>query len=304
MHIDPLSEVLSLLKPQTYIAGGLNLGSPWSLAFEAHTGIKCYAMISGVAWLMVEGYGDPLLLESGDCVLLPNGRRFSLSSGKGIAPEPFLDIPPDEWRDGFALVNGGGDALMFAGHFAFSGTHTDLLFGTMPPIIRLRDSSDKEGLRWALDRLRRELSDSKPGSSLVAQHLAHLMLVQALRIYISEGIGRGVGWLFALADPQMAKAVAAIHSQPGERWSLLLLAEKAGMSRTKFAARFKAITGTSPIDYLTRWRMLMACDRLKNQNEPISVIASSLGYDSDSAFSIAFKRTIGCSPSGYSKRLG
>ena len=174
----------------------------------------------------------------------------------------------------------------------------------MPPIVRLRDDSDKEGLRWALERLRKELSDRQPGGVLVARHLAHLMLVHALRIYLADGADRTVGWLFALADPKLAVAIGAIHAQPGARWTLPCLAQAAGMSRTSFAERFKSVTGTSPIEYLTRWRMLVACDRLAHGKLPVPVIATSVGYDSASAFSIAFKRTMGCSPREHVRRGG
>jgi len=137
----------------------------------------------------------------------------------------------------------------------------------------------------------------------LCQHLAHLMLVQALRLYLSHGIGRGVGWLFALADPMITAAVEAIHARPGARWTLPARFQKAGMSRSIFAEEFKAVSGSSPIDYLKRWRMLFACDRLIKQNEPIPVIALSLGYESEAAFSTAFKRIMGCAPRKYAERL-
>ena len=302
LTVDPLSDVLSLLKPQTYVAGGVNLGGSWSLEYEAHSGIKCYAIVSGEAWLAVKGDDDPLLLEAGDCVLLPNGREFILAKDLSFAPRPFRDIPASEWSGGVATLNGGGDTVILAGHFAFSGAHIDLLLGSMPSIIRLRDENDKVGLRWALERLRQELMETQPGRVLIAQHLAHMMLVQALRIYLSVGAGHSVGWLFALADPQLACAIGAIHANPGGAWTLVALAGIAGMSRSKFAKKFKVTTGTSPIEYLTRWRMLAASERLIATSDPVSVIAASLGYESESAFSTAFKRTVGQSPRSYAQR--
>ena len=304
MPIDPLSDVLSLFKPRTYVAGGLDLGGDWAVQFEAHTGIKCYAVVAGGGWLSVEGEEEPVRLDTGDCVLLPNGRRFLIAKDLAFAPIPFGMLRCEDWLGGIARVNAGGETVLLAGHFAFSGAHADLLLGAMPPVIRLRDDSDKAGLHWALARMRQELTEPKPGSTLVAEHLAHLILVQALRIYLAQGVGRHVGWLFALADPHMAAAIGAIHAAPGTRWTLPVLAKKAGMSRSKFAEKFKATTGRSPIDYLAQWRMLLACDRLATRNEPVSVIAASLGYESESAFSTAFKRVVGCSPRRYSARLG
>ena len=296
MLFDPLSDVLSLLEPHTVVAGGLNLGGAWSLAFDAHVGIKCYALLSGRAWLAVEGLKKPLRLHGGDCVLLPRGRRFVLARDLRLVPQAFNQVPRADWMGGFAQVNGGGDTVMVAGHFALSGPYVDMLLGAMPSIIQLRDEDDKEGVRWALDRLRAELIGSQPGSGVVAQHLAHIVLIQALRLYMGQGGGRTVGWLFALADPRMARAISAIHAQPGGRWTVSSLAAEAAMSRSKFAHRFKVTIGSSPMDYLTKWRMLIACDRLLTGRLPLRVLAEELGYGSESAFSIAFKRVMGYSP--------
>lgn len=302
MSSDPLSDVLSFLKPQTYVAGGFDLGGDWSLQFEKHEGIKYFAVMSGRCWLVVEDEADPILLETDDCVLLPNGRRFRMCKDLSFRSTPIGALPETDWRGGVATLDPGGDTMLLGGHFAFSGDHTKLLLGAMPPILRLRDEGEKAGLRWSLDRMRQELAQGKPGGVLVVEHLAHLLLVQALRLYLAHG-GR-TGWLFALGDPKIAPAVSAIHADPGYAWTLPSLAERAGMSRSKFALRFKTIAGLSPIDYVLRWRMLLACERLTRGREPISAIAMSLGYQSDSAFSTAFKRVIGCSPGKYAQSPG
>jgi AraC-like DNA-binding protein len=299
MSLDPLSDVLSLLKPHTSVAGGFDLGGDWSIQFEKHNGVKYFALVSGSAWLAVDGERDPIGLASGDCVLLPNGRRFVIARDLALETMRFAELPPSDWNGGIATVNGGGDAMMLGGHFDYSGAHTDLLFGALPAIVRLRDETDKAGLRWALERMRQELSGGQPGADLVVQHLAHLLLVQALRLYLDQGAGRGVGWLFALGDRRIAAAIGGMHADPGARWTLPALAATAGMSRSKFAARFKKLSGSSPIDYLTRWRMLLAGERLIRRGEPVSAIALSLGYDSEAAFSTAFKRVMGCAPRKY-----
>jgi AraC-like DNA-binding protein len=128
-----------------------------------------------------------------------------------------------------------------------------------------------------------------------------MMLVQALRLHLAEGLRGGVGWLFALADQQMSAAISSMHDDPGHGWTIQTLAERAGMSRSTFALKFKQTVGKSPMEYLTRWRMLLAGDRLTNSNDSISAIAQSLGYESESAFSTAFKRMMGCSPRQYGR---
>jgi AraC-like DNA-binding protein len=171
----------------------------------------------------------------------------------------------------------------------------------LPPVVHVRDDSDRSALRASVDRLTLEMREPRPGGFVVIQHHAHLMLVHALRAYLAEGSKRRVGWLSALADPQMAAAIGAMHDDPAHPWTLQELAEAAGMSRSTFALKFKSAVGSSAIDYLTRWRMMLAGDRLTNSDDSISLISQSLGYESESAFGAAFKRVMGCSPRQYSR---
>ena len=293
--MDPLSDVLSLLKPRRYLTAALDAGGEWSIQFPRHEGIKFQAVISGQCWLAVEGVPDALLLQTGDCFLLTQGRPFRLASDLSLTPVDGYTLFSSQ-RDGIARCNGGGDFLIAGSLFTLSGDHAGVLLGVLPPIVHIRKESDQAALRWSLERMMQEQRERQPGSLLVAQHLAHMMLVQALRLHLAEGFNGGVGWLFALADKQMSAAISAIHDDPAHRWTLQELAEHAGMSRSSFALKFKETVGTSPMEYLTRWRMLLAGDRLANSSDPISVIALSLGYESESAFSTAFKRIMGRSP--------
>ena len=300
--MDPLSDVLSLLKPRSYASGGFDVGGDLSLQFPKHEGIKCYAVVSGQGWLAVEGVAEPVRLNTGDCFLLPRGSPFRLASDLSLPPVDAMTVFKAPMKGGFSTFGGGGDCSMVGGHFALSGGHADILLGVLPPIVHIRKEADKAALRWCMERLMLELREPQPGGFLVTRHLAQLMLVQALRLHLAEGSRGGVGWLFALADKQMGAAITAMHADPAHRWTLQTLAEQAGMSRSTFALKFKVTVGASPLDYLTRWRMLLAGDRLTHSGDPVSVIALSLGYESESAFSTAFKRVMGCSPRQYGRR--
>ena len=299
--MDPLSDVLSILKPSSYRCGGFDVGGELSVQFGRHEGIKCYSLVSGECWLAVEGISDAVRLQAGDCFLLPRGLPFRLATDLTLTPTDALTFAAMARNGSIVTINGGGDCLMVGGHFVLTGSPAGILLAVLPPIVHLRSESDKAELRWSLDRMRQEIREERPGAVLVVQQLAYMMLVQALRLHLTEGLRGGVGWLFALANQQMNAAITSMHDDPAHRWTLQELAERAGMSRSIFALKFKELVGTSPLEYLTRWRMMLAGDRLRNTGDPVSIIALSLGYESESAFSKAFKRIMGYSPRQYSR---
>ena len=130
-----------------------------------------------------------------------------------------------------------------------------------------------------------------------------MMLVEVLRLHLAGGLKSKVGWLSALSDKQISAAITSIHDDPAHDWTVEELAQRGAMSRSIFAERFKEIVGSSPIEYLTRWRMLLAADRISNTRDSISEIAQSLGYESASAFTKAFKKVMGCSPRQYCRAI-
>jgi AraC-like DNA-binding protein len=301
--VDPLSEVLSLLKPRSYVSAGFDAGGAWSIQFrDQHEFIKCYAVVSGQCWLSVEGVPDAIRLKTGDCFVLPSGRPFRLASDLTLMPADAGPIFSPARYGGVVSYNGGGDFFLVGSRFAVSGNHAGILLGMLPPVVHICKESDQAAMRWSVERMMQELREPQPGSFLVAQHLAHMMLVQALRLHQAEELSGNVGWLFALADKQLAAAINAMHEDPAHRWTLVELAQRAGMSRSIFALKFKQRVGASPMEYLMRWRMLLAADKLTNSGDPISIIALSLSYESESAFSTAFKRVMGRSPRQYGRR--
>jgi len=299
--MDPLSQVLSLLKPQSYSSGGFAVDGAIAIHFPKHDGIKCYAVLVGQCWLVVEGTPEPVLLNAGDCFLLPRGLPFRLATDLSLEPVHYtIALAQFGMRSEAPGVTAGARYIV-GGHFALTGGHAGMLLQSLPPIVHIRREADKIAMRWSLERMREELRDPQPGSSLIAQQLAYMMLVQAIRLHLTDAASAGPGWLSALSDKHMSQAITYMHQAPGDPWPLQSLAETVGLSRSVFALRFRETVGSTPMEYLTRWRMLLAADRLKSSTDGLSAIAQSLGYESESAFGKAFRRVMGCSPRQYGR---
>jgi AraC-like DNA-binding protein len=303
LPFDPLSDVLALLKPESYGVRGLDAGGAWSISYPALEGMKCYAIEEGACWLALDGMPAPVQLHAGDCILLPGGTPFKFFSEPGVpsvdAVELFSSVPPGRVVT-FNGGGGGGACRGLGGYFLFSGLHSALLLSALPPLVQLTNAADQKSLRWYLESLMQELADPQPGSALMVEHLVQSLLIRALRlhandVHASEGKG-SVGWLYALRDRKIGSAIGAMHQDPGRKWTVESLAAVAGMSRSGFSARFHELVGEPTMEYLTKWRMHLAADRIANRQTPVAVLADLLGYESESAFGAAFKRVMGKSP--------
>jgi AraC-like DNA-binding protein len=295
--MDPLSDILSLLKPHDYAAAAFDLGGDWSIQFPAQDGVKCYAIATGQGWVVVDGL-EPEHGSAGDCFVLPRGLSFRVTNKLDMTPvaaEVFYAASPD---DGINIYQGGGTSGVVA-NFLLVGQHAAMLLAMLPAVVHIKKDADKAALRWSIEQMMLELADPQPGGALLLRQLATMLLIKALRLHLSDASQRSVGWLFALADPRLAAVIAAMHGDPARAWTLASLAREAGMSRTSLAVGFKERLGISTIQYLTRWRMLLAADRMLNTPDPVSKIAYALGYESETAFSAAFRKVMGCPPRQY-----
>ncbi|OWV92645.1 AraC family transcriptional regulator [Rhizobium sp. R72] len=302
--MDPLSDILSVLRPQSYVSAGFDAAGPWSVAFRDQRGfLKCYGVVSGACWLSVSGVEKPVRLEAGEAFVLPTGRDFQLSSDLSLPSTDAAKIIPPGRSGGVVTLNGGGEVFLIGSRFAVQGIEAGMLLAGLPPIIHLHGEADRTALRLSVGQMMDELSAARPGASLIAEHLAHMMLVQALRAHL-EQTPESQGWLYALADRHISAALTAIHAAPARKWTLERLAGEAGMSRSGFAQRFRETVGETPIGYLTRWRMFSAVARHQRQPEPLANLAQEAGYNSEAAFSTAFRRVMGRSFRSYIRDSG
>ena len=242
-------------------------------------------VVKGACLIAVQDHAAQSL-NQGDCLLLPHGLPFTIASDLMLPPlEAAKLLRTQRPRNGVLELTPGDDFVLLGSHFDL-GDESQFLLEALPPVFIISASPERQSIEWAVKRILSEMSDPRPGGSVVMQQVASTVLVDALRLCM----GSTTGWLAALADPKVKGCIAAMHEDPAHDWTLDELARSGGMSRTAFAQRFKAIVGESPIAYLTRWRMTLAAKRVREQRESLATISALVGYQSESAFCAAFKR--------------
>ncbi|MFE7330356.1 AraC family transcriptional regulator [Streptomyces sp. NPDC057565] len=299
--MDPLEDVLALLETRGHLSAGLVAGGRWAVRFEAPQGVKFNAVRRGSCLLEVDGVDAPVELAEGDCYLLAHRRPFTLLSDPEAVPVPAAPLFA-RTEDGVARAGEGDDTFLVGGRFSFGARAQELLLDRLPPVIHIpAGTRHAETMQWALSAIDQELTHRQLASTLVAEHLAVVMLVHVLRLHLAREPHAVSGWLAGLADPLVATALAALHQDPARAWTVAELARACAVSRSTLAARFKATVGQGPLEYLTRWRIELAARQLREGGATLASIAHAVGYGSESALSVAFKRVLGKPPGDYRK---
>ncbi|HED4046813.1 TPA: AraC family transcriptional regulator [Klebsiella variicola subsp. variicola] len=302
--MDPLDDVFAAMRLKSALYSRLLPHAPWGISFVRSASIRFGFMVSGHGMLIVEGVENPIELRQGDGFLVKPETLFSL-----------VDNPstPTQWcEDIFAECSGnslsfGGDgevANILCGYFSFDTTGAEPLLSLLPSVVVIpSDAARSPLLEATLKLLAIESTEQHMGSRIVVSRLADVFFVQAIRAhYLREQTHKS--WIAALADPRLSRVVKQIHRDIGRPWSLKLLAAEAGMSRSSFAVHFKDITGITPGDYLTHWRMYRARCLLRHPQLTLAKIAEMVGYDSGITLGRAFKRFTGVTAGEYRKRSG
>lgn len=301
MQSDPFSDILKFTRAASLVTGGFRAGGEWAIGFPAPDKIKFFAVVKGQCWVRIEGEPQPVLFETGDVGLLAARRATVLSSAPDLEPVDAMGLFSGAGK-ATATLGGGEDFAHLGGHVLLDKVSGRLLEGVLPPWIHIRAASPRaEVFRWVLHHLVEERAQPLPGGSLVSEQLSQLLFIQILRAHLETSGPMPAGWLRALADPRVAPALRLMHGDPARNWHLEELAQACAMSRTTFAVRFKEAAGVAPLSYLADWRMRLAERALREEDTPVAVLAQSLGYASESAFSHAFKRVTGQSPNAWRK---
>jgi AraC-like DNA-binding protein len=255
----------------------------------------------------VEMEGEPpLRLSAGDVVVFPHGDAHCMASAPGLAPANGSSLATVLARRPRQLSYGGGGATtrIICGYMACDQRLAELLLAGLPKVVRVNVRASKAGL-WLETSVRYALAEARsprPGGAGVLAKLAEVLFIEVLRLYMGEQAQGRTGWLAGVGDRLVGTALQRMHAEPARAWTLEQLAREAGTSRSVLAERFQALVGSPPMQYLTQWRMLLASNLLARGNLPLARVAEQVGYQTDTAFSRAFRREFGAPPAAWRRQ--
>jgi AraC-like DNA-binding protein len=259
---------------------------------------------SGSCWLEVDGEPHQVALAAGDLVILPTGRRHWMRDDPATPAvelgELLADTPLDHHR---RLLHGGDgpSTVLLCGGFALQHSDAHPILAALPSVVHLSGDGER-GRPWlaaTLELLSAESASPAPGSEEIVRRLADALLAQALRAALLELESSEGTSLLAIRDRQVAAAVGLIHSHPQRAWTVGELAQEVALSRSAFAARFRAAVGESPLLYVTRTRLAYGARLLQDTDASLAQVAARAGYSNEFSFGKAFKRTFGVAPGSY-----
>jgi len=299
--IDPLGETLHFLRMSGVFYCRSEFTAPWGLTLPPFESCMMFHIVTaGQCWLQVDGAED-CALRAGDLALVPHGEGHRLVSDPAARARALFDLPRELISDRYEVLRhggGGANTNVLCGVVRFDHPAAQQLLRVLPRRIKV-DAWSAPEMEWIQSTVRfitAEARELRTGGETVITRLADILVIQAIRSWMADNAVAETGWLRALRDRQIGRAIALIHRDPGGAWTVESLASEAGMSRSAFAARFTELVGEPAMQYATRWKMNTALMWLKDNDAPLGELASRLGYESEAAFNRAFKRIIGATP--------
>lgn len=298
--MDPLSQIVALLRPHAVLSKPITGRGTWGVRYHRYDAPGFGIILDGHAWLTIENE-SPRLLERGDFLLLPVTPEFSLVSEPGAPCKPGI---PSNVAVRHGEQHGDPDFEMLGGTFGVEPVNAALLLGLLPNLVHIRASENDTGrLARVIELIRDECGSEREGRAMILERLLEVLLIEALRWSATREDAIARGLLGGMRDPQIARALRAMHAEVKREWTVAELAKQSGKSRSAFAAQFAQIVGCAPMEYLARWRMSLAMDALSRGDASLDRIADDIGYQSASAFSTAFRKRIGRAPGAFAREL-
>lgn len=300
--MDPLDDFFTALRVRSALVARIEGRGAWGLAKTGGETARYGLVARGRCLLEVQGRHHPVQLEQADCFLVPHGTPYVLRDNPRTPTVSCHTVAPLARSGVVELGTGSGaGATLLCGWFHFDAEAMRPLAHLLPQLVHVKmDSARAEAMQGMLQLLALEtLEPAMMGGGLVVSRLADVLLVQAVRAHLAQLPDGEPGWVAALADARLGEALRAMHEDMARPWTLDTLAGKAKLSRSAFAARFRERVGRSPLAYLTRWRMVKAGQMLRREGLSLGKVAERVGYESEAAFSKAFKREMGSAPGAW-----
>jgi AraC-like DNA-binding protein len=317
--MDALSDVLQVLRLSGAIFLDAEFTAPWCVSsnsgrrgFSAsdseHT-VFFHWLISGRCRSRLADGGETFDIGPGDLLMMPNDEAHLMGSDLDSPPVAAIDLVKAPADGGMLTINsgGGGEKTRFVcGFLACDRRLSRPVLDALPHMLRVPFGSDPATawLKSLLDLGTQETLARRPGSDTVLAKLSELLFVEAVRRYTEAMPPEQKGWLAGLRDRFVGKALTLMHQKPGHAWTVDTLAAEVGLSRSALAQRFSELIGQPPMQYLTRWRLTVAAQRLRTDGASLAAVAEQVGYESEAAFNRAFKREFGMPPATWRRTLG
>ncbi|MBC3767048.1 AraC family transcriptional regulator [Neptunicella marina] len=296
---DPLANLLHTLQLDSVFYTRSSLSAPWGVAMPPiENSMMFHLIVEGEVLLEINQ--QSYHLQAGDFVILPFGQGHIIKDAKNSPAVPLHDLPIKNITPRYeTLIYGGGGAQceLICGAVFFTNPLVNKLISLLPVVLQISQNNPQaqQTIQQLIQILGAEAQNIALGGEAIITRLADILVIHAIRQYIDEQ--QNIGWLKAMKDKRIGRALQLIHQAPDTQWTLISLANEVGMSRTAFSQRFKLLVGETPLHYISQWRMSLAHQRLSMTSDSILEIGLDLGYQSESAFCRAFKKLNGHSPS-------
>ena len=316
--MDVLSEVLRVVRLEGALFFNAEFSAPWCLSSSRSASVA-HQLSPGARHLIIyhfltEGRAYARLpdgrreeLTAGDIVIFPHGDAHFIGNGSPAKPvDSFLTFAKN-LTQGLKLVRfgGGGKITRFVcGFMACDPRLSEVFLAGLPPMLKVHAAEEPSG-KWLEHSIRFSVdgvSGSNAGSGLVLAKLSEVLFVETLRRYINALPPDQIGWLAGARDPVISQALALLHKEPAETWTLSKLARRVGLSRSRLAERFRHFIGESPMAYLAQWRLKLGAEILQSTEDSVAEVAAAVGYGSEAAFNRAFKREFDYPPAQFRRK--
>jgi AraC-like DNA-binding protein len=298
--MDVLSDMLQTFRLRSSIFAMTELATPWGMSTTGIEDSIFHVILRGGGWLEVDG--EPgTHVDAGDVVLVAPRQAHTLRDSPRSRARPIGQLLAEgAFAPGRRVATDRPTTLLMCGCFQVDDAGSSMLLAALPPVIHLREVPHAGAwLEHTVKLMSYEAARDRPGSSTIINRLCDALFVYVVRDVIESMATTNASWLRGLTDPKIGASLRLIHERPAEPWSVARLAGEVGLSRSGFALRFAELVGDSPMRYLTRWRLHKAIELMRTGEPSIAEVAARVGYDSESAFHKAFKRTLGVAPGAH-----